>query len=349
MADSWSGRVVVITGASSGVGRACVRAFAARGARLGLIARAREGLEAAAAEVCAAGGEAIVCPLDVADASAVERAAEAIEERFGPIDLWINNAVVSVFSPVKQMTAEEYRRVTEVSYLGAVHGTLAALRRMQPRDRGAIIQVGSALSYRAIPLQSAACAAKFALRGFTDALRTELRHDGSRVTVTMVQLPAVNTPHFTRVRTRLPNQPRPLPPVYAPELAASAIVYAAEHPGERELIVGGSALRAILGNKLLPRLADWYLARTGYQAQQTEQPVAPERPDNLFKPLPGDPGAHGPFGGVTEAGSLQLWARLHPQATAALGAGLVGLTTIALRSLARAGRRSDTTDGARSR
>jgi NADP-dependent 3-hydroxy acid dehydrogenase YdfG len=303
-------QVVVVTGASSGVGRACARAFAARGGRLGLIARNEEALQAAAAEVQCAGSEAIVLPLDVADSEAVERAAATVEDRYGRIDTWVNSAMVSVFSPVIQMTAEEYRRVTEVTYLGYVHGTLAALRRMLPRDEGTIIQVGSALAYRSIPLQSAYCAAKAAIRGFTDSLRTELIHDGSQVRVSMLQLPAVNTPQFEAVRTRLPRHPKPVPPIYTPELMASAVLYAAEHP-VREMIVGGSTLRAILAQKCIPGLLDRYLARSGYDAQQTDRPVEPNRPDNLFAPVPGDPGAHGPFMAESKNRSIQLWVRMH--------------------------------------
>jgi NAD(P)-dependent dehydrogenase (short-subunit alcohol dehydrogenase family) len=315
------GAVVVITGASSGVGRACAHEFARRGARLGLIARGRDGLEAARREVEALGGRALVLPLDVADAEAVEAAALAVEEQLGPIDVWINNAMLSVFSPIAELSAEEVRRVTEVTYLGYVHGTISALRRMRPRDRGVIVQVGSALAYRAIPLQAAYCAAKHAIEGFNESLRCELLHDGSSVSVTMVQLPALNTPHFSVVRTRLPRHPKPVPPIFQPELAARAIAYAAEHP-RRELWVAGSTARAVLGNKLAPALLDRYLARNGYEAQQTAEPVELERADNLARPLPGDRGAHGIFDGEAHARSLQFLAVTHRRllAVSVLGA-----------------------------
>jgi NAD(P)-dependent dehydrogenase (short-subunit alcohol dehydrogenase family) len=318
MARPIQDQVVVITGASSGIGRACVRAFAARGARLGLIARSRQGLEAASREAQQAGGEAIVLPLDVADADAVDRAAGSVEERFGRIDVWVNNAMVSVLSPIKEMTPEEFRRVTEVTYLGYVWGTQAALRRMLPRDDGTIIQIGSALAYRSIPLQSAYCAAKAAIRGFTDSLRTELLHDGSNVRVSMLQLPAVNTPQFEVVRTRMPRHPRPVPPTFAPEMIADSVVWAAER-APREMVIGASALQAILGQKLAPGLVDRYLAKTGYDAQQTDQPVDPNRPDNLFDTVPGDHGAHGPFDAESSTWSAQLWARMHSGVVAATG------------------------------
>ena len=297
--------VVAITGASSGVGRACAREFARRGACIGLIARGRDGLEAARREVEELGARALVFTLDVADAEAVEAVAAAIEEQLGPIDVWVNNAMLSVFSPIAELSAEEIRRVTEVTYLGYVHGTLSALRRMRPRNRGVIVQVGSALAFRAIPLQAAYCAAKHAIEGFTEALRCELLHDESNVRVTMVQLPALNTPHFSVVRTRLPRHPKPVPPIFQPELAARAIAFAAEHP-RRELWVAGSTVRALLGNKLAPGLLDRSLARNGYAAQQTEKPVEPNRADNLAGPLPGDRGAHGIFDGEAHAQSLQL-------------------------------------------
>jgi NAD(P)-dependent dehydrogenase (short-subunit alcohol dehydrogenase family) len=304
------GRVVVITGASSGVGRACAREFALRGARIGLIARGRDGLEAARREVEELGGRALVLPLDVADAEAVEAAAAAVEEQLGAIEVWVNNAMLSVFSPVAELSAEEVRRVTEVTYLGYVHGTLSALRRMRPRDRGVIVQVGSALAYRAIPLQAAYCAAKHAIEGFTESLRCELLHDESNVSVTMVQLPALNTPHFSVVRTRLPRHPKPVPPIFRPELAARAIAFAAEHP-RREVWVAGSTARALLGNKVVPGLLDRYLARNGYAAQQSEKPVEQDRADNLGGALPGDRGAHGIFDREAHAHSLQFLAVTH--------------------------------------
>src|ERR687886_733354 len=263
--------VVVITGASAGVGRATARAFAREGAYIGLLARGRDGLEGARRDVEESGGRALVLPTDVSDADAVERAAETVEREFGPIDVWINNAMVSVFSPVKEMRPEEYRRVTEVTYLGYVYGTLAALKRMLPRDRGVLVQVGSALAYRGIPLQAAYCGAKHAVQGFMDALRCELLHDGSHVRVTMLQMPALNTPQFGWVKSRLSHKAQPVPPIYQPEVAAEAIVYAAHHH-RREFYVGFSTVKAIIGNKLVPGFADWYLARTGYTSQQTNAP-----------------------------------------------------------------------------
>jgi NAD(P)-dependent dehydrogenase (short-subunit alcohol dehydrogenase family) len=286
--------VVVITGASAGVGRATARAFGKRGAKVGLIARGKDGLEAAKREIEELGGEAIVLPLDVADENAIEQAAEEVERAFGPIDIWINNAMLSVFSPIMEMTSSDYRRVTEVTYLGYVWGTLAALRRMKPRDRGAIVQVGSALAYRGIPLQSAYCAAKHAVQGFHDSLRSELIHDRSNVRVVMVQMPALNTPQFRWVKSRLPRKAQPVPPIFQPEVAAEAIVWAA-YSGRREINVGWPASKAIIGNNFVPALGDHYLAKFGYEAQMIDEPEVPGRPDNLYSPLPGDAGAHGVF------------------------------------------------------
>jgi NAD(P)-dependent dehydrogenase (short-subunit alcohol dehydrogenase family) len=302
--------VVVVTGASAGVGRATVRRFAAEGASIGLIARGKERLEAAAHEVESAGGRALVLPLDVADEPAVEVAADRVEEELGPIDVWVNNAMVAVFGPVARLTPDEYRRVTEVTYLGSVWGTMAALRHMLPRDRGTIVQVGSALAYRGIPLQSAYCGAKHALEGFIDSLRTELLHEGSNVRVTAVQLPALNTPQFSWGRTKMPRQPQPVPPIFQPEVAADAIVWASRNH-RRELYVGWPTVEAIVGNKIAPSLADLYLARTGYDAQQIDEPVPPDRPDNLFDPMPGDFTAHGRFDDRAKARSVQLWVTKH--------------------------------------
>src|SRR5947207_2874090 len=274
-----AGKVAVITGASSGIGRASARALSRAGYRLGLIARSLEGLEAAAREAQTAGSEAMVVRGDVADSEKVERLATDTEARFGPIDVWINNAMVSVLSPVAEMKPEEFRRVMEVNYLGTVHGTLAALSRMRPRNGGTIVQVGSALAYRSIPLQSAYCASKAAIRGFTDSLRSELLHDGSSVRLTMVQLPAVNTPQFDVMRTRLPCHPKPVPPIFQPELIARAALHAARYPA-REIWVGWSAAKAILGQKFIAGLLDRYLGRFGYDAQQDKRRVPPGRPDN---------------------------------------------------------------------
>ena len=321
--------VVVITGASAGVGRATAQTFGRRGARVGLLARGRDGLEGAKAEVEAAGAKALVLPTDVSDAQAVEAAAGEVEERFGPIDVWVNNAMVSVFSPVKEMTAEEFRRVTEVTYLGTVYGTLAALKRMLPRNRGSIVQVGSALAYRGIPLQSAYCGSKHAIQGFTESLRSELIHDRSDVQLTMVQMPALNTPQFGWVRSRLPRKPQPVPPIFQPEVAAEAIVWAAQHR-RNELWVGWPAVKAIWGNKLIPRELDYYLARTGYDSQQTDEPVDQDRKDNLWEPLPGDHGAHGSFDNRAHRRSYQWWANTHRGAVALAGSALAMLAGAAL-------------------
>ena len=322
--------VVVITGASAGVGRAAVRAFARRGADVGLIARGVDGLEGARREVEAVGGRALVLPTDVADHDAVEAAAERVERELGPIDVWVNNAMVSVFSPAKEMEPDEFRRVTEVTYLGVVYGTLAALRRMLPRDRGAIVQVGSALAYRGIPLQSAYCGAKHAIQGFSESLRCELLHDGSHVHVSMVQLPAMNTPQFDWVKSRLPRKAQPVPPIYAPEIAADAIVWAASHR-RREMSVGAVTTGVIWGNKFAAGLGDRYLARTGYDSQQTDEPADPNRPNNLWHPLPGDRGPHGRFGDRTTHSSPQTWVNERLPAVAMIAAGGAALLWGALR------------------
>ena len=313
-------QIVVVTGASAGVGRAVVRAFAREGADVGLLARGVDGLQAARREVEAAGGRALVLPTDVADAQQVDAAAERVERDLGPIDVWVNNAMVSVFSPVRELQADEVKRVTEVTYLGVVYGTMAALRRMLPRDRGMIVQVGSALAYRGIPLQAAYCGAKHAIQGFTESLRCELLHDHSGVNVTMVQLPAMNTPQFDWVKSRLPRQPQPVPPIYEPEVAANAIVWAAAHR-RREMSVGMPTVEAIWGNKFASPLLDRYLARTGYDSQQTDVPADPNRPDNLWRPLPGDHGAHGRFAARSTNSSAQTWINERLPALALLCAG----------------------------
>ena len=325
--------VVVVTGASAGVGRAVAHAFARRGARIGLLARGDRGLEDTRSEVEELGGEALVVPTDVSDHAAVEAAADAVERDLGPIDVWVNDAMSTVFAPFLQVTAEEFRRATEVTYLGTVHGTMAALRRMVPRDRGTVVQVGSALSYRAIPLQSAYCGAKFAIRGFTDSVRTELMHDGSNVWITMVQLPAVNTPQFNWCRTRLPNHPQPVPPIFQPEVPAEAVYWAAHHR-RRELDVGGSTVKAILGNTLSPRLADWYLARNGYEAQQVPDRPVNGRRDNLFEPVPQEAATNGIFDDRARTRSYQLWLNTHRTVVAAALSGVgaaLGLARSRLR------------------
>ncbi len=325
MSRSRASEVVVITGASGGVGRAAAVAFARRGASIGLLARGHGGLVGARQDVEAAGGRALAVPTDVSDPDQVEAAAEAVEREFGPIDVWVNVAMATVFAPVHQMEAAEYRRVTEVTYLGYVHGTLAALRRMRPRNRGTIIQVGSALAYRSIPLQSAYCAAKAAIRGFTDSLRSELIHERSRVHITMVQMPGLNTPQFEWGRSKMPRRARPVAPVYQPEVAAEAIVWSARHR-RRELWVAPSTVKAIVGQRLAPGFGDWYAARTAYSGQLTDDPENPSRPDNLREPVDaaGDFGAHGPFDGEARSRSFQLWADTHRGWLALAAIGLAG-------------------------
>ena len=322
-------RVVVITGASAGVGRATARAFAARGARLGLIARNAEALEQAKQEVEARGGQAVVAVADVADADAVERAARIVEEAFGRIDVWVNNAMTSVLGPVREIPPDEFRRVTEVTYLGVVHGTQAALRRMLPRDEGVIVQVGSTLAYRGIPLQAPYCAAKHAVQGFHDSLRSELLHDGSKVQVCMVNLPAVNTPQFRWIRSHMPRKSKPFGTIFEPEVAAQAIVWASEHP-RRELNVGWGTTQAIVANAFAPGLLDHYLGRIGFDRQQGPEPEEPGRPDNLFAPVPGDAGAHGVFSDEARTVSPQLLANTH---RGAIGAAVAVVAAVGLMRL----------------
>ncbi len=324
---SKSPRIVVVTGASAGVGRATVRAFADRGYHVGLLARGRDGLEAAKHEVEERGERAVVCVTDVSQYDQVENAAAKVEWELGPIDVWVNNAMVSVFSPFLQMTPEEFRRVTEVTYLGCVWGSMVALKRMCPRNRGVLIQVGSALAYRGIPLQSAYCGAKHAIQGLTDSLRCELLHDKTKVRVCMVQMPALNTPQFRWVKSRLPHKAQPVPPIFQPEVAADAIVFAATH-NRREVYVGMPTVKAIVGNKLVPAYADRYLARMGYGSQQTDEPADPNQPNNLMQPLPGDHGAHGVFDDRAKPRSLQLWADKHRNALAAASAAVAGAAAV---------------------
>ena len=329
---------VVITGASAGIGRAAARMFGERGDRVGLIARGEAGLEGAAHDVHRAGGSAMAVPADVADFAQVDAAAEQIEETLGPIDVWVNVAFTSVFAPFAEITPEEFRRVTEVSYLGFVHGTTAALARMRPRDRGVIVQVGSALGERSIPLQSAYCGAKHAINGFTSALRCELLHDKSGVSITVVQMPAVNTPQFSWVRSKLARHPQPVPPIYQPEVAARGVVYAADHPRRRQYWVGGTTAATILANRVAPALLDRYLAKTGYNSQQTDSPENPRQPQNLWKPVDNPPGedygAHGEFDSRSHSRSAQLLPSHHPVAATAAGAATAA-AGVALASRAR--------------
>jgi NAD(P)-dependent dehydrogenase (short-subunit alcohol dehydrogenase family) len=318
--SSSQGQVAVITGASAGVGRATARLLARRGWSLGLLARGEEGLAASRDEAAALGVRAVAVPTDVADAGAVERAAGRIEQELGPIEVWVNDAMTSVFGPFMQMSPEDFGRVTEVTYLGFVHGTRAALARMVPRDRGIVVQVGSALAYRGIPLQSAYCGAKHAIRGFTDSVRAELEHERSRVRICEVDLPAVNTPQFRWAKVLLSKEPQPVAPIFQPEVAADAIVWTIDHP-RRTRWVGGSTVATVLVNRLAPGLLDGYLGRTGYRSQQTEEPLDPRRPDNLYAPVEGDRGARGPFDARSSSRSPQLWASKHRRAIT-VGAGL---------------------------
>jgi NAD(P)-dependent dehydrogenase (short-subunit alcohol dehydrogenase family) len=335
---------VVITGASAGIGRATAELFGSRGARVALIARGEDGLNGAADAVRAAGGTALPLPADVADFAAVDQAAERAETELGPIEVWVNVAFTSVFAPFTEITPDEFRRVTEVAYLGYVHGTMAALRRMVPRDRGTIVQVGSALGYRAIPLQSAYCGAKHAVNGFTESVRTELLHDHSNVRITVVQMPAVNTPQFSWVRSRLPRKPQPVPPIYQPEVAAQGVLFAAEHPERKEYWVGGSTAATIFGQKFAAPLLDRYLARTGYDSQQTDEPASPGARSNLYQPLDQEPGsdhgAHGEFDDRSAAHSEQLEASELAESAGAKAAEAAGsAATRAFGSLITVSRR----------
>ena len=317
-------KTVAITGASAGIGRAAARLFGQRGDRVALIARGHAGLDGAVRDVERAGGAALAISADVADFAQVEAAAKEIEEALGPIDVWVNVAFASVFAPFAETTPEEFRRVTEVTYLGFVHGTMAALARMKPRDHGAIVQVGSALGARGIPLQAAYCGSKHAVNGFTESLRCELLHDKSNVHVTVVQMPAVNTPQFSWVRSKLPRHPQPVPPIYQPEVAARGVVYAADHPERKQYFVGASTVATILANRVAPALLDRYLARTGYGSQQTGD-REPDRPDNLWEPVDEprgeDYGAHGEFDRKSHPRSAQLLMSRHPVAAMAAAAG----------------------------
>lgn len=331
------GHVVVITGATAGVGRATARRFARDGARIALLARGEEGLEATAREVEELGGAAIPIPTDVGDPDAVVWACELIEKDVGPIDVWINNAMTTVFGRASDVSPAEWRRVTEVTYLGYVWGTLAALRGMRARDRGTIVQVGSALAYRSIPLQAPYCAAKHAIRGFTDSLRSELLHDGVDVHLTMVQLPALNTPQFDWCLNKMSRRPQPVPPIYQPELAAEAIHWAAHHR-RREIYVAGPTIQAILGNKIAPGVLDHYLASRAWTGQLTDEEVVPDARSNLFEAVPGDHGAHGRFdaragdGGAVARASIVLGAAgVRVVAAALVTAGVLGAVRLLRR------------------
>jgi NAD(P)-dependent dehydrogenase (short-subunit alcohol dehydrogenase family) len=327
-------KIVVVTGASAGVGRATAIEFARHGWRVALLARGVDGLEGACRDVRAAGGEALAIPVDVADHAQVEAAAERIEREWGPIEVWVNDAMATIFCEFIHIAPEDFRRATEVTYLGTVHGTLAALKRMQARDRGTIIQVGSALAYRSIPLQSAYCGAKSAIRGFTDSLRSELIHKRSRVQLTMVQLSAFNTPQFDWGRTCMPKQPKPLGRIFQPEVAARGIYWAAQHR-RRELWLGWPAAQAILGTRLIPGLLDHYLARKAYGGQQSDEPVSADRRDNLYEPVPGDHGAHGRFDDQALPDSAQLHLAMHRWLALAAGLPILALGLLAARNRAR--------------
>ncbi|HEU5156785.1 MAG TPA: SDR family oxidoreductase [Streptosporangiaceae bacterium] len=326
-------KTVLVTGASGGIGRATARRFGQQGANVALLARGQTGLAAAAEEIRAAGGQAVVVPADVADYQQVRAAARQAEETFGPLDVWVNVAFSSVFAEVTDITPEEYRRITEVTYLGVVNGTKAALELMLPRDHGTIVQAGSALAKRGIPLQSGYCAAKHAVQGFHESLRTELLHRGSNVRTTIVHMPAVNTPQFDWVESRLPHHAQPVPPIYQPEIAAEALTYAADHPKRREYWVGGSTVGTLLANKIMAGLLDRYLARTGYRSQQTDRPRDPGRPGNLWSPADGedghDYGAHGAFDDDSHRRSWQWWASSHRGTlAAAAGAAVAGAALV---------------------
>jgi short-subunit dehydrogenase len=324
--------VVVITGASGGVGRAAARKFASEGAKIGLIARGRKGLEAAAQEVRDAGGEALVLPVDVANYDQVESAASSVEDAFGPIDVWVNDAMVTVYAEFLDIEPDEFRRATEVSYLGMVWGTRVALKRMVPRDRGSLVQVCSAMSYRGIPLQSPYCGAKHACKGFTESIITELLHHKSKVQVSMIQLPGLNTTQFTWGRTKLPKQTMPVPPIYQPEVAADAIHYAAHHK-RRQVYVGLPTVMNIIGERVAPWLLDRFLAKTGYKNQMTDQDLDPKAHDNLFEPVDENRGAHGPFDDQAHGVSPQYeLAKRRAAVVAGVGAALVGAGAAAARS-----------------
>ncbi|WP_046300695.1 MULTISPECIES: SDR family oxidoreductase [unclassified Mycobacterium] len=326
-------QTVVITGASAGIGRAVAQLYGERGAKVALLARGEAGLRGAASDVEQAGGAALAIPTDVADYSAVEAAGDRVEAEFGPIDTWINVAFTSVFAPFTEIGPEEFKRVTEVCYLGFVYGTMVALAKMKPRDHGTIVQVGSALGERSIPLQSAYCGAKHAINGFTESVRSELLHDGSRVNITIVQMPAVNTPQFSWVLSRLPRHPQPVPPIYQPELVARTVLRAAARPRHKQYWVGDSTVATLLAQKFAAPLLDRYLARTGYDSQQTSEYIDGEAKHNLWEPVDAatDHGARGEFDDSSHAHSPQIWAARHPGLVAATALGMAGAGVLAAR------------------
>jgi short-subunit dehydrogenase len=321
--------VAVVTGASAGVGRATVRALAERGWLLGLLARGEDGLKAAADEAERAGVRSVVLPVDVSDGDAVASAADAFEGELGPIDAWVNCAMTAVFGRFVDMPLEDFRRVTEVTYLGYVHGTRAALDRMRPRNRGVIVQVGSALAYRGIPLQSAYCGAKHAIQGFTESIRTELLDERSGVRICEVHAPALNTPQFRWVKSFLANEAQPVPPIYQPEIVADAIAWILEHP-RREMWVGTSTVATVLANRVAPGLLDRYLARSGTRSQQTDEPLDHDRPFNLYEPVQGDHGSRGVFDDRAIETSPQLWTSKHKRVLT--GAALVVAAALGIRA-----------------
>jgi NAD(P)-dependent dehydrogenase (short-subunit alcohol dehydrogenase family) len=324
--------IALVTGATSGVGRATAKRLAEEGYDVALVARGRDGLQGARSEIEGLGRRALPLPTDVADESQVEEAARRTEAELGPIDVWVNNAMTTVFAPFMEIEPEEFRRVTEVTYLGTVFGTRSALTRMKPRGRGSIVFVGSALAYRGIPLQSAYCGSKHAIKGFFESVRSELLHDGSKIKMSIVELPAVNTPQFDHCRTRMPKQPQPVPPIYQPEVCAEGIVWAAR-TGEREVYVGAPTFKTIWGERIAPGIGDHYLAKNGYSGQQTDEPVNGERAGNLFEPVEGDPGAHGRFSDKARTRSPLLWLGKHRRAIGA--AALAGIGATAAAAIAR--------------
>ncbi len=327
--------VVVVTGASGGVGRATARMLGSRGAKIVLLARGRDGLEGARRDVESRGGQALVVQTDVSQFDQVEAAAEAAESAFGPIDLWINNAMVSMYSPFMEMTPEEFKHIVEVTFLGQVNGTYCALKRMQPRNRGVIVGVGSALEFRSVPLQSAYCASKHAIQGFFESVRSELIHQKSGVHLSMVNMPALNTTQFTWTKNKMPHQPRPTGTIFQPEVAADAILFAAEHK-RREIMVGYTTVEATLGEKIIPGLLDHYLAKVAWDGAMLDQPADPDKPNNFWQPVPGDHGAHGSFDSLARGFSIQLWATKHRKA---LLAGLIAAACAAIATAAGADKR----------